>query len=129
GKGKAFFHSLDAVALIAEMREANLFPSGSFDAGKELAGGGVRQMPVTAGDALLEGPRALAFLQEARAVIALHHKQIDIPDLLPHKFGSVTEVRHPGDSSQGRKQILAANGKNKPDRIVRVVRDRKALHG
>src|SRR5690625_2405014 len=110
------------------MREINIFPGRILNSAQQLARRLVRQMPVASADPLFQRPRAVAFLQHFRTMIALHHEQIDIADFLPDKFRRITEIGHPSEFSARRQKIIFAGGNNKTDRIVSIVRNRKCFH-
>ena len=104
------------------MGEIEMAQIGGHDLRSGFGGSFVGEMAVTAEDPLLEAPgTARAFPQHLYVMVGLQHQHVCGARPFDDQFGHVAEV---GDEPD-----VASGGVNqKPDRILRVVRDGKCVH-
>ena len=86
------------VAFAAQMGEVKMAQFGGHDLRGGFGGGIIREMAVTAKNALLETPRAArTILQHLHIVIGFEHQDVRWTDAFEHQFRHVTEVGDEGD--------------------------------
>ena len=103
------------VAFAAQVGEVEMFQVGAHDLRDGFGGGFVREMAVSAEDALLETPRtARTILQHLHVVIGFEDEDVRGADAVEHHPGHVAEVGDEADVAAGRAQ-------KKSNRVLRVV--------
>lgn len=123
---KAFVHHPSGefrfVAFAAQVGEVEVFQFGGHDLRGGLGGGLVREMAVTAEDALLQAPRAMdTILQHFHVMIGFEHENVCGARALDDEPGHVAEVGDETDVTRG-------GVKQKANGVLGVVRDGERVH-
>ena len=109
------------VTFAAQVGEVKVLQFGGHDVRGGFGGGHVREMAVTAEDALLERPRAArAILQHLHVVVGFEDEDVRGADAVEHEPGCVAEVG-------GEADVAARGAQKKSDGILGVVRDGKGF--
>ena len=109
------------VALAAQVAEVEMPKVGRHDLLGRIRRGIVREVSMPAQDSLLEAPRpARAILQHFDIVVGFQHQGVGGPDSIQHQTIDVPKIGE-------KPKITRRRAQEKPNRILRVVRDGKCL--
>lgn len=99
-RGKCFPDQGNAVAIAAQVSEADLFPAWTVFFGHPFEYRLIGKVPVASANALFDGPRTLGVLfQKLDVVVGFDHQQIHFADAFADQLWQIAQVGYPGQAA------------------------------